>query len=127
MGMFFGVVDGFHPGHAYFLSEAAKKCRELVVVVTRDETVEILKKRRPKNSLDERTTKIGEHDPSFIVVPGDETPGEWRVLEDNDFDIVFLGYDQHGIAAELDKMSIPYEFLDSHHPELYKSSLPQQQ
>ncbi len=122
-GLVFGVFDIFHKGHEYFIDEALKRCDELVVVVTLSEIVQILKNRMPKNSFDVRFSRIKKYKSNLTVVPGDAVLGSWKVLKDNQFDIIFLGYDQDGIAKELDKMKVPYEFIDSHHPDVYKSSL----
>jgi cytidyltransferase-like protein len=121
--MVFGVFDHFHKGHEYFLSEARKKCRELTVVVTLPDIVELMKKRIPDHTLEERINALKNFNSSFNVVPGDPIMGEWKVLKTHTPDIIFLGYDQQGIAGELDKLGIPYEFIDSHFPEKYNSSL----
>jgi len=116
-GMIFGVFDGLHPGHVYFVNEALKKCEHLTVVV------EILKKKTPKYSLEERMSRLKKLNENLSVIPGDKMLGEWTVLKENRIDIVFLGYDQQGIARELDKMTKPYIFLPAYYPEKYKSSL----
>jgi bifunctional ADP-heptose synthase (sugar kinase/adenylyltransferase) len=41
--MCFGTFDIFHPGHKYYLSEAAKYATEMTVVIARDDRVEKLK------------------------------------------------------------------------------------
>ena len=117
------MFDGLHEGHRYFLSQAKALCDELVVVVTRDETAGRLKARTPKQSFEDRAGAIGEFDPLFKVVPGDATLGEWKVVKEHRPDMVFLGYDQKAIAPELEKLRIPFTFLDPYHPEKYKSSL----
>jgi FAD synthetase len=122
-GMVFGVFDVFHPGHVYFLNEAASRCEELTVVVTHPEVVMLLKNKNPRNSLEERVCAVKKNDDRYNVVTGDSTIGGWQVLRDNQFDIIFLGYDQQGIAKELDRLKVNYEILDSHYPEKYKSSL----
>jgi cytidyltransferase-like protein len=122
-GMVFGVFDNFHPGHRYYIAEAAKRCEELVVVVTRSEVVEQLKHRRPKQSDFERMKNIRNFYPPLKVALGDEVLGSWNILRAHQPEMIFLGYDQHGIAKELKKMNIKYEFLDSHEPEKFKSSL----
>lgn len=122
-GLVFGVFDGFHLGHQYFLTEALKRSDKLVVVVTLDEVVEKLKKRLPTNSFAERAVKIKQYNSDLEVVPGDLVLGEWRVLQVNFYDIIWLGYDQTGIAKELDKLKITYKFLEAYEPETYKSSL----
>lgn len=122
-GMVFGVFDHFHKGHEYFLTEAARQCDELIVVVTLPEIVEKLKGRTPRHSLEKRTAHVTEFNPQFVVVAGDATLGEWNVLRGYSPDIVFLGYDQQGIEKELKSLGVPCLFIDSHHPEQYKSSL----
>lgn len=122
-GLVFGVFDGLHLGHQYFLTEALKRSDNLVVVVTLDEVVASLKKHLPINCLAERMNRIKEFNSNLIVVPGDLVSGQWQVLKDNLYDIIWLGYDQQGIAKELDKLKIIYEFLKPYQPEVYKSSL----
>ena len=122
-GLVFGVFDGLHLGHQYFLTEALKQSDKLIVVVTLDEVVERLKKRWPAKPLAERVAKIKEYNSSLVVVPGDLVLGQWQVLKDNFYDIIWLGYDQEGIAKELDKLKVTYEFLEPYQPEVYKSSL----
>ena len=121
--MVFGVFDGLHEGHKKFLSDAAARCGTLIVVVTRDEIVELLKRRKPMRPHAARAAAIRAFNPNYIVVPGDPTLGEWDILKTHRPDKVFLGYDQHGIAAELTKLGIPFETLDAHEPSKYKSSL----
>ncbi len=122
-GMVFGVFDNFHKGHESFLEQARDLCNELVVVVTQTEIVELIKKRTPKHSFEDRMTSIKFFDPHFIIVPGDIVMGAWTMFKDYSPDMVLLGYDQQGIAAELKKMNIPFTFLEAHMPEKYKSSL----
>lgn len=51
--MAFGTFDLFHPGHVFYLSEAERYGDDLIVVIARDNRVEKLKGRRPKD--DEQT------------------------------------------------------------------------
>jgi cytidyltransferase-like protein len=122
-GMVFGVFDNFHKGHESFLTQAQEKCNELVVVVTQTEVVEFIKKRTPKHSFEDRMTSIKFFDPHIMIAPGDIVMGSWSVLKEHAPDMVFLGYDQHGIALELKKMNMPFTFLKSFEPQKYKSSL----
>lgn len=121
--MVFGVFDGFHPGHEYFLKQASDKCETLFVVVTPDEIVELLKNHTPKFSFMDRMEKIKEFDSHLNVVSGDTALHEWRVIEKYKPEIIFLGHDQYSIASELEKISMPFVFLDSYQPDQYKSSL----
>ncbi len=119
----FGVFDGLHEGHKYFLRQAAAKCDELTVVVTVPEIVQALKSRTPKHSYADRVAAIQVFDPKLKIVPSDAVLGEWSVLENLRPDIIFLGYDQKAIALELEKMAFPFTFLEPYEPEVYKSSL----
>ncbi len=122
-GMVFGVFDGLHPGHEFFLTAAARNCGELVVVVTTSEAAALLKGRIPRQDISERIAAIKSYGQDFIVVAGDAVPGSWKVLKDHSPDVIFLGYDQHGIARELDRLGFAYRFVESFKPEVYKSSL----
>jgi cytidyltransferase-like protein len=122
-GMVFGVFDNLHKGHTYFLSQAKSKCDELVVVVTLSEVVERMKKKVPRKTFDERVLEIRAFDPTITVVAGDYASGDWNVLRLHKPDAVFLGYDQQGIAREMERLGIAHHFVDSYYPEKYKSSL----
>lgn len=122
-GMVFGVFDGLHEGHKYFLSEAAKLCEELLVVVAPENAVEILKGRPPQHAYKERAEAIAALNSSFRLVEGDAALGEWNVLKIHKPDIVILGHDQHKLERELSLLTISYTFVPAHKPETYKSSL----
>ena len=109
--MVFGVFDGLHEGHRHFLSEAAKRCETLVVVVARPETSVALKNRPPQESLEERIKKIQEFNPSCTVVPGDSELGQWQIIAEHAPDTVFLGHDQKELEGALTKMKLPCVFL----------------
>jgi|GEM_PF-563821 len=126
-GMVFGVFDDLHLGHEFFLSEVAKecverKCSKLIVVVTLPEVVSFLKKKLPRQNLEERLggvetffksekfftsktfgNKAGT-EVQFSVIPGDKEIGSWKVLKAHKPNVIFLGYDQQAIAKELDKL-----------------------
>ena len=110
-GMVFGVFDGLHEGHRHFLSEAAKRCGELVVVVARDETSAALKGRVPREALGERLARLRAWNPSLVAVWGDKALGDWAVVGEYAPDIIFLGHDQRALGAALAPLRIPLEFL----------------
>ncbi len=122
-GMVFGVFDGLHKGHRKFLSDAAARCETLFVVVTRDEIVELLKHKTPMHAYARRAAAIRAFNPNCVILPSDPTLGGWEILKAHRPDRVFLGHDQHAIADELKKLGIPFEVLEAHHPEKYKSSI----
>jgi cytidyltransferase-like protein len=123
IGMVFGVFDGLHPGHRYFLDAASKQCETLVVVVALSEIVMLIKKHAPRFDFDERVKCIQNFNPKLSVVPSDKTIGTWEVFKKYSPDVVFLGHDQTALACALDNTQMPYVILDAHHPEKFKSSI----
>lgn len=121
--MVFGVFDGFHEGHRYFLQEAQKQCEKLVVVVAHPDIVLALKQRIPLRSLSERIQAICDFNEHFEVTSGDTETGTWSALKRYQPNLVLLGYDQKHLGDELTKMDISHLFITSYHPEIYKSSL----
>jgi cytidyltransferase-like protein len=122
-GMLFGVFDIFHEGHKHFISEAESKCDELTVAVAPDATVEILKGKKPKHTLDERMRALSEWNQALDVIPGDERLGSWKVVRNERPDVIFLGYDQEALKEELSVFNIRIEIIGAHEPERFKSSL----
>lgn len=122
-GMVFGVFDGLHEGHKYFLRQAIVRCNKLVVVVTVPEVAQALKNHPPQHSFEGRVAMLRKFNPQLEVIAGDKELGSWQVLRDYQPDIIFLGYDQQAIAAELDKQKKPYVYMDAIKPEEYKSTI----
>lgn len=122
-GMVFGVFDGLHEGHRFFLNSASEQCETLIVVVARDDASSALKGRKPKYDFDERMQALFSFNSSWVGVAGDSVQGEWSALKTYRPDMVFLGHDQKAIADEFIKMGIQFSCIDSHHPEEFKSSL----
>ncbi|MBX9765278.1 adenylyltransferase/cytidyltransferase family protein [Patescibacteria group bacterium] len=123
LALVFGVFDGFHDGHKFFLAEALKRTDELLVVVAPDRAVETLKGKKPRIPFVERARAVSEYDNRIRVLEGDDEQGSWKVLKNAQPDVVFLGYDQTAIADELKKMKIRFDFIESHDPHIHKSSL----
>ncbi len=122
-GMVFGVFDGLHEGHKYFLTEAAKHCDELIIVVTLPHIVEQIKKQTPKYTFNDRMQAIADFQPQTKVIAGDSILGDWIILKTHKPDLVIIGYDQDGIAREMKRMNIPHVFIQPFYPEKYKSGL----
>lgn len=119
----FGVFDGFHEGHVFFLKEALKRTDELLVVVASDAAVQKLKGKTPRASFTERARAVSDFDVRIRVLTGDDEQGSWRVLTNAQPDLVFLGYDQTAIADELKRLKVRFDFIAPHEPHLYKSSI----
>ncbi len=122
-GMVYGVFDGFHEGHHYFLTQAAAQCKTLVVVVAHPDIVSALKEHLPYQDLEERIDALRRFDARLLIEPGDKSIGTWSALKKHKPDIVFLGYDQDRLGLELEKLGVPSMTIPSHRPDIFKSSL----
>jgi len=96
----FGTFDGFHPGHAYFLTRAASFGTRLVVGIARDAHVQTLKHKTPRFPEEERRRVVA----AFPLVDeaqlSDETLGTYEILERVHPDVVVFGYDQHALEED---------------------------
>lgn len=122
-GVVFGVFDGLHEGHKYFLNEALGNVETLIVVVAPDSAVRTLKGKQPTHTLEERIQAVRALNSSFTAMSGDEAKGEWSVIHSEKPDMVFLGHDQQDVAEELTKLGVSFQYLGAHEPERYKSSI----
>ncbi len=125
----FGVFDGLHDGHRFFIEEASKLGKQLIISVADDDASESLKSRRPKRSQDERIQELSKAFPQFTIIRGDKQRGSWHGLLTHKPQIVALGYDQEKlhIALEQTRAILPFSFeiivLPDHHGEELHSSL----
>lgn len=121
--MIFGTFDVFHLGHRFFIEEARKRGKDLIIVVARDATVKRLKAvlRNPERV---RQKILKDAFPKETVVLGDEKDPMTAVRK-NRPSLVCLGYDQVGFSKILREQfsEIKIERLRAFHPEKYKSSM----
>jgi len=123
----FGVFDGLHDGHRFFLAEAKTKAEYLIAVVAPDEAVFKLKGRQPIFSLEERMDILKREKLSNMVIAGDEEPGVWSAIAKLRPDIIVLGYDQKDLQDALLEWTkwqtwpIEIIFVSSHSPETLHS------
>lgn len=108
--MVFGVFDGIHDGHRFFISEAQNYGKELIIVVTLDDTVKWMKDESPLYPLPIRIANLEKEYPKAIVVPGDNKSNTWNVIKKYDPDIVVLGYDQDKIEKSLFDLQLKLGF-----------------
>ncbi len=126
----FGVFDLFHPGHQFFLTEAAKLGDRLVVIIARDANVLNRKGQLPVDEEDQRrdnvqnfveTADLLSLPRGFDIRLGYE---DWsrhlQVLDDVQPDMIALGYDQ---LAKLPDGPWQVVRIEAFKPETYKSSL----
>lgn len=97
----FGVFDGLHEGHQFFLREAKKLGDYLVVVATPDEVVHKLKNKIPQDSLAFRIKHLENCDHVDEILIGDSQPNAWKIFERIRPDIIALGYDQIELRRSL--------------------------
>ncbi len=120
----FGTFDVVHPGHVHMLTEAKSYGDYLVVVIARDATVAEVKKH---STLHSETTRLKHIEALGIAdkVRLGNLGDKFKVIAEEEPDIVALGYDQ---KVPIDKLSAAIDDhvkivrLSPFKPEIYKSS-----
>lgn len=97
----FGVFDGIHDGHRFFIENAARLGDSISIVVAQDKVIKKMKGHSPEFSLDERMHMLSDAFPKATVMPGDLSNNAWGVLEEINPSIIALGYDQKKLLAAL--------------------------
>lgn len=121
----FGTFDGLHPGHRYYLDEAAKY-GDLTVLVARDSTVEKVKGRPALRNEDARLQAL--RDAGYHAFLGSKTD-RYAVFSEVRPDFVCLGYDQQASETAILEacsrigLSVTIVRIGAFEPERYKSSL----
>ncbi len=109
--MIFGVFDGLHDGHRFFIKEAQKYGNTLFIVVTPDDTVKFMKGTRPVYHLMERIGAIEkEYGNKVEVITGDNRSGLWTQIKKFNPDIIVIGYDQKQLYSALKGIQDGYDF-----------------
>ena len=122
-----GTFDIIHPGHLYYLSEAKKYGDKLIVVVSRDETSEKFKGRKPLHGEKERLESL-----RMLNVVDEAVLGKqgniFDIIEEIKPDVICLGYDQkvqkQELEDELKKRGIKADVIriGAYMQHVYKSS-----
>ncbi len=97
----FGTFDSLHPGHEYFLENAASLGDCLVVVVARDSSVKMLKHRRPLHGEASRLHFVQSHPLVDHALLGDKAIGSFAVVQKIQPHIICLGHDQNALWGSL--------------------------
>ncbi len=122
-----GTFDTIHPGHLYYLSEAKKFGDKLIVVVSRDETSEKFKGKKPVHNEKERLEQVRSLEIVDEAVLGRQG-NIFKIIEEIKPDVICLGYDQkvqkQELEDELKKRNLKAEVIriGSYMPNVYKSS-----
>lgn len=126
----FGTFDLLHPGHRWFLRQAAKLGDTLTVVVARDRVASKLKGHLPWWS-EQRRLKVVRHLAYVdqVRLGNLRLPHRLAMVRKLKPDLLVLGYDQGGTVTALRRslkrlgLKTKVVRLKPFHPERYKSSL----
>jgi FAD synthetase len=99
--MVFGVFDGLHEGHLFFLRQAKTYGAMLVAVVARDKSAEALKQRLPGEKEGERVRAAGALPFVDKAVLGDRRQGTYGVVKKWLPAVICLGHDQYALERDL--------------------------
>lgn len=125
----FGVFDGLHEGHRYFLRTARAHGERLVAVVARDAVAARLKGREPRQSQQARMRALEAEETVDEVVLGDEADGAWSAVRTVRPGVIALGYDQALLRTALEahlagRADTPVIVtIPAYQPERYHSSI----
>lgn len=97
----FGTFDGFDEGHRLFIKNAFTHGSELVVAVSRDNHVKLLKKKIPIFNETERCQRVLEDPHVSSVVLSDEILGSYEILDFVHPDVIILGFDQEALEKDI--------------------------
>jgi len=123
----FGTFDIFHPGHAYFLREAKKHGKKLIVVVARDRTVAAVKGRPPKHDEKTRQAAVKKSRLAGQVILG-RLGDKYALIKKYRPNVICLGYDQKFFTEKLEEKLKQFRLetkivrLKPFRPHVYKSS-----
>ncbi len=95
--MAFGSFDVVHPGHIHYLSRARLLGSRLVVIVSRDDSIRMLKHREPVLDEDARVNIVGSLKVVDKAVLGNKLkkPSDiYNIFKKYRPDVIALGYDQ---------------------------------
>ena len=128
----FGSFDFLHPGHLLYLERAKRFGTKLIVVVARDESIRMFKKKKPFFNQSDRIKMVGSLRMVDKAVLGNKLgkPSDrYLILKKYKPDVVVFGYDQRvnvgSVKIWLKKNGIDAKVVriaDRVNPELYKSS-----
>lgn len=128
--LLFGSFDPLHEGHLHLFGQASELGETVVVVVAQDSAIRAEKGHEPRVGEVERLARVERAPGVDEAVLGDDAPGEYGLLQQLEFDVIALGYDQvpddetvHRVLDEMGKGHVQVVRLRPHKPEAYKSSL----
>lgn len=125
--LIFGTFDLLHPGHLDFFKQAKKLGDNLIVIVARDRTVNLMKQHETLYSEQERLKKVSEQKIVNKAILGN-LDDPYKIIKQEKPDIIALGYDQNSYTQNLESkikefgLKIKIVRLKPYKPEKYKST-----
>jgi FAD synthetase len=126
----FGSFDPLHTGHLHFLEAAKALGDHLTVVVTSDSSLQASKNYQPFQPASERLQAVTALPFVDHALLGEEHPPRYKLLQQLNFDVLALGYDQAPADEEarllLDQFGHPSAALvrlAPFHPDRFKGRL----
>ena len=114
-GVVAGSFDLIHPGYVKMLAEAKRVCTHLTVALHSDPSIDRPGKLKPVLSIQERSTILAAIRYVDEIVPYDSEEDLYRLLQDNDFDVRFLGDDYKGKAYTGADLDMRIHWIDRSH------------
>lgn len=126
--MAFGTFDLLHPGHVYFLKQAKKHDKNLIVVIARDLTVKKVKGKLPIHNERQRQKAVRDLNLANKVILG-SLADRYAAIKRYRPDVICLGYDQKFFIDKLQEKLLQFKLktkiirLKPYKPNIYKTSI----
>jgi len=126
----FGAFDPLHKGHLYFLQQAKNLGDHLTVVVTRDSAIRDIKSYESYQSESRRLTRVQGVPGVNQAILGSEHTHSYELLEQLDFDLLAIGYDQlptdeeiYSVLKDKGKTKVKIARLSPFQPDKFKGAI----
>jgi glycerol-3-phosphate cytidylyltransferase len=110
-GICWGVWDYCHEGHLNLLKNASKKCKQLIVGVSKDEYVVLKKGVKPRFDYNHRNRLIESLKFVEKTYPQSKKYNKKWLIEKEKADVIFVGDDWKNKNWDGEKLGLPVEYL----------------
>ena len=114
-GVIAGNFDVLHPGYIKMFLECKMQCHFLIVLLHEDPSIERPEKLKPILSVEERTEMLLCLEVIDMVQPYRTEQDLYQRLQQNIYDVRFLGADYIGKSFTGDDLDIPIHYLNRDH------------
>jgi glycerol-3-phosphate cytidylyltransferase len=115
LGVIAGNFDVIHPGYIYMFDEGKSNCKEFVVLLHEDPTLERPEKCKPILSVEERTNILLSIKTIDNVITYKTELDLYEILKEMNPGVRFLGDDYIGKSFTGDDLEIPIHYLNRDH------------